>query len=273
MDNPRTLLDPLFDWIACHPDPPLVWAAHQKGRSVNGPSTLASVVFQERRACPRWEVGDRAYPLPAGHLVLISAHRGSRSDSPKDGDAFWNCAFSLRDWPGWARFCRRWSWRSSPVRAPLPLMHAYREVIRLYPLRTRGRGLRFRAALLQWMAVVREEWLAEGGAPPGPRDRIGRALDWMHAHYADSGASLARAAAEAGFSPHHFARVFRREIGQPPMRYLQGLRIAHSQTLLLNSALRIKEVAREVGFPDPLHFSRVFRHITGASPRQAKRHA
>lgn len=26
----------------------------------------------------------------------------------------------------------------------------------------------------------------------------------------------------------------------------------------------------EVGFPDPLHFSRVFRHVTGQAPRQAR---
>lgn len=39
-----------------------------------------------------------------------------------------------------------------------------------------------------------------------------------------------------------------------------------TQRLLLNTAATIRAVAAQVGFPDPYHYSRVFRRVHGMSP-------
>jgi AraC family transcriptional regulator of arabinose operon len=80
--------------------------------------------------------------------------------------------------------------------------------------------------------------------------------------------SLARAAQA---SPSHLAQLFRQELGAPPMRYLRQLRIERARRLLLVSPLRIQQIAQEVGFDDPFHFSACFRAQVGCSPRAYRR--
>lgn len=52
------------------------------------------------------------------------------------------------------------------------------------------------------------------------------------------------------------------------MDYLVKTRIDESKFLLTNSSLKIKEVANEVGYEDSLYFSKVFKKITGVSPKE-----
>ncbi|MCK5851275.1 MAG: helix-turn-helix domain-containing protein [Kiritimatiellae bacterium] len=68
-------------------------------------------------------------------------------------------------------------------------------------------------------------------------------------------------------SPSHFAAVFRRETGLPPMGYVRARRITRAKSMLAASSESVAEIAEKVGFDDPYHFSRVFRRIEGVSPR------
>jgi len=76
--------------------------------------------------------------------------------------------------------------------------------------------------------------------------------------------SLAR---RAHISPSHFAAIFRRETGQPPMGYVRAHRIARAKSMLAACRASVADIAEKVGFEDPYHFSRVFRRIEGISPR------
>ncbi|HYF48777.1 MAG TPA: AraC family transcriptional regulator [Planctomycetota bacterium] len=81
--------------------------------------------------------------------------------------------------------------------------------------------------------------------------------------------SLEELAKAAHMSVFHFARQFRRKTGFTPMEYVEKLRIARAQELLLGrSDLRLQEIAREVGYDDPAYFSRVFRKRAGVGPRE-----
>jgi AraC family transcriptional regulator of arabinose operon len=44
------------------------------------------------------------------------------------------------------------------------------------------------------------------------------------------------------------------------------LRMREARRLLVETDLTVAEVARKVGFEDPLYFSRCFRHLTGVPP-------
>jgi AraC family transcriptional regulator of arabinose operon len=96
--------------------------------------------------------------------------------------------------------------------------------------------------------------------------RIQAALAFMLENFA-SDLTVAAIARECALSPSRFAHLFQAETGQPPARYLDSLRIWKAQELLLGGAKSVKEVSNEVGYRDPLYFSRVFRQKVGMNPR------
>lgn len=79
--------------------------------------------------------------------------------------------------------------------------------------------------------------------------------------------SLQELAALAGVHPAHLARSFQRAKGASVGEYQRGLRIALARRALAEQQVSIAEVAAMAGFHDQSHFARVFRRITGETPR------
>jgi AraC family transcriptional regulator len=96
--------------------------------------------------------------------------------------------------------------------------------------------------------------------------------DYVLAHLAyDIG--VADLAKVAGYSPVHFSRLFRRETGVPPYRYVQQLRAAAVRDALSTPA-RLADIAVATGFCNQEHMTRVFQGIHGITPgRYRKLHA
>jgi AraC-like DNA-binding protein len=69
-----------------------------------------------------------------------------------------------------------------------------------------------------------------------------------------------------GYSYEHLCRVFRDTYGIPPLRYLHSIHIGRAKLLLRDTDLKVCEIARRLGFNDPLYFSQLFRKITRMSP-------
>ncbi len=78
-------------------------------------------------------------------------------------------------------------------------------------------------------------------------------------------------ASAAGRSPSGVIRLFRVRLGVTPMDWLKARRIESAQRLLAETGLRVSEVGRRVGIPDPFHFSRLFKEMTDLSPRAWRR--
>lgn len=78
--------------------------------------------------------------------------------------------------------------------------------------------------------------------------------------------SLEMLAQQIGFSPYHFARLFRQTTGESPHRFVLRQRLAVAQRLLKETDLPLIHVAAEVGIPNQSHFTQVFKHHTGRTP-------
>jgi len=74
-------------------------------------------------------------------------------------------------------------------------------------------------------------------------------------------------ARRANLSVPHFCAEFKRLFGTPAIDYLIRQRMHQAGYLLKDRNLRIKEVARRVGYEDLYYFSRLFRKHYGVSPR------
>lgn len=100
--------------------------------------------------------------------------------------------------------------------------------------------------------------------------RIRKSLEIIHACF-DRPLSVPALAADVGLSLSRFAHLFRQEVGEPPARYLESVRMEQAQRLLLRTDLSIHEVATRVGFHDPFYFSTRFRRRFRRTPSAWRR--
>ncbi len=115
------------------------------------------------------------------------------------------------------------------------------------------------------------EWLSANAtvAPPWYRalddPTIGTALRLIHEDPSQDW-TVARLAADVGVSRAAFARRFTDVVGEPPMTYIQGWRLALAADLLDDPSATVTNVARTVGYNSPFTFSTAFKRHFGASP-------
>lgn len=80
-------------------------------------------------------------------------------------------------------------------------------------------------------------------------------------------------ARDAGLSRAAFARRFQRLVGEGPMTYLTGWRLALAADLLLGTDLTLAAIARQVGYGSPFSLSAAFSRRYGRSPVAYRRAA
>ena len=122
------------------------------------------------------------------------------------------------------------------------------------------------------IAVLRA-WFArpEADAPAGTAAHgdpvVGRALRLLHHDPAHPGRSR-RSPAATGVSRAALARRFTDLVGEPPMAFLTGWRIALAADLLLEPGATLGSVARQVGYGSPFALSAAFKRVRGISPQE-----
>jgi AraC-like DNA-binding protein len=82
--------------------------------------------------------------------------------------------------------------------------------------------------------------------------------------------SLSALAERSGYSGEYLCRIFKMYHGESPYQVLLHRKMSAAWLLLRDGQLQVGVVGRELGYEDPLHFSRVFRKIMGCSPSSVK---
>ena len=80
--------------------------------------------------------------------------------------------------------------------------------------------------------------------------------------------TVAALAAETGVSRALLARRFAELVGEPPMAFLAGWRLALAADLLRDPQTTLAAVARQVGYGSPYALSTAFKRVRGVSPRE-----
>jgi AraC-like DNA-binding protein len=98
---------------------------------------------------------------------------------------------------------------------------------------------------------------------------VGRALGMLHNNPAHPW-TVASLAAETGISRAALARRFTELVGEPPMAFLTGWRLALAADLLREPESTVGSVARQVGYGSSFALSTAFKRVRGVSPQQHK---
>ena len=97
--------------------------------------------------------------------------------------------------------------------------------------------------------------------------RIYRAISYIEEHYKEE-ISVDTLAAAANMSTSRFFPLFRRAMGLSPVEYINHYRINRAVILLMSSdRYSVEEVSEMTGFQSSAYFRRVFKRMTGKSPR------
>ena len=97
--------------------------------------------------------------------------------------------------------------------------------------------------------------------------RIHHIMNAILAH-PEAGHSLDALAADAGVTPSHVCRVFKRATGVSPHQYVMKARLDRAQEMLGASDLSIAAIAEFLGFTSQSHFTRAFRQYAGQTPSE-----
>ena len=68
-----------------------------------------------------------------------------------------------------------------------------------------------------------------------------------------------------------FIRNFKHCTGVTPMQYILSKRIYNAEILLQDPTYNVTEIARIVGYDNPLYFSRIFKKAKGLSPSEYRK--
>jgi YesN/AraC family two-component response regulator len=70
-----------------------------------------------------------------------------------------------------------------------------------------------------------------------------------------------------GRSSQYFSSLFKQQMGSTFTEYLQSKKMEKAKEYFKTTSMNVSEVAEAVGYLDPNYFSRVFKMVTGNSPR------
>jgi AraC-like DNA-binding protein/ligand-binding sensor protein len=91
------------------------------------------------------------------------------------------------------------------------------------------------------------------------------ALAFVQQHYGEP-CQVRDLAARFRCHPDYLSRVFQQHTGLALSDYVRKVRLERARRMLASTALGIGEIGARCGYPEPAHFTRVFRQSTGHTP-------
>jgi len=90
-------------------------------------------------------------------------------------------------------------------------------------------------------------------------------------HVPEAAFDFAAEAKRCHITPAHFRRLFKRQLGLPPLQFLIHCRLEKASALLLRGHASVAEIALEAGFADQNYFARLFKRQYRITPLDYRR--
>ena len=119
--------------------------------------------------------------------------------------------------------------------------------------------------LAEYIYNVILEVLLEQNQSSGTGMTIQKIVSYIEANF-DKNLSVKQISEQFGFTPNYISQVFKKEVGENFVSYLNKLRIEKACKLLRESNIKIFEIGSMVGYNDSQYFYRVFKKYMNQTP-------
>jgi len=120
------------------------------------------------------------------------------------------------------------------------------------------------AGAFKFAALLYEVMAGEPASHHG-HPAVERALELMRSQVGVS-FDLDHLVAQLGLDKSYFIRLFKKNVGVPPMKYVMNLKMSAAADLLHTTREPLAVVAAQVGFSDEYHFAKRFKQWSGVAP-------
>ena len=122
----------------------------------------------------------------------------------------------------------------------------------------------YRIAIGQNAKVLHKMFLEEN-----KESKIAKALKHIHDNY-NTSLDMDSLARICDMSVSSFHNHFKKITSHTPLQYIKKIRLTKAKDLLVKHDYKVVDVADELGYDNPSHFSRDFKSYFGFSPKEAK---
>lgn len=122
------------------------------------------------------------------------------------------------------------------------------------------------------LALIARHQGTSSGEKSGSRKAYDLAMEILLSDYR-SLHSLCDLAERTGYTSEYLCRIFKKYHKQSPYQVILHRKMSAAWLLLRDGEWQVNSVAREFGYEDQMHFSRVFRKIMGCTPSSVKARA
>lgn len=119
------------------------------------------------------------------------------------------------------------------------------------------------------LELMESDWKKNVILYTGNNIEISKALQYVHLHYAEE-LSLKQIADLVGLSENYFSSLFKQEMGENLIAYINRVRIQYAKEMLRSETMKVYEIAEKVGYRNTTYFSTIFKKVTGMSISEFK---
>ncbi|MEK7415236.1 MAG: helix-turn-helix domain-containing protein [Planctomycetota bacterium] len=219
-----------------------------------------------RKGSARFQIGEVQVSVRAGEFAIIHPRTAYQVVLPNGGEESWAILSpppswgELLAWPETAPGCALVSGHGSHASRAHA---AFREAEQWWAGGSPRRAALAMNAIERCLLLLANDRPGEAWADLHPGVRL--VLAWLAPGPAAK-VTIQELARRAGMSASHLAHTFTEQVGEAPLSWLEGRRIARAQQLLLTTDQPVKRIAQECGFADGEHLARRFRARIGCSP-------
>lgn len=103
-------------------------------------------------------------------------------------------------------------------------------------------------------------------------EKLSKILAYIDSHI-EHNITIHELAEIAYMHPNYFIRLFKQQIGVPPIQYIARKKIEKAKELLISTQASVGEIAHDLGFSDLYYFSKQFKKNVGLTPSEYRQGA